>query len=1207
MAASAEENGGKKAPGGNAMDALTPPTMKNAQGGEQTLMNPSVATPVSAINPGSSTARSKSSPGNSSSIEGVVLSMAAQDLTGERLLQAATRVESHGRLCPTLKGIPLLAKLGQGGMGAVYYGVHPRLRSEVAVKVLPFHLAEQDPQMIRRFYREAQIAAQVRSPYLVNVTDVDEECGLFFLVMEYVNGNTAGSVLKSVIKGGRPGLPESEVLEICIAATEGLNAAHVNGIIHRDIKPDNIMIPYQSKSTQAYDLNRSKLMDLGLARSEEGNGGQSLTGVQTAMGTPGYMAPEQALDAKTADKRSDIFSMGATIFALLAGGHPFQRDATMKVLMATMHEPHEMVTKLRPDCSETLSEVINRCLEKKQENRYADAQQLSRALRNARKLLAAKTQIGGGSNNDDDDVEPPTVVYAANKGDRSDTSSQATMAGSVKPMTGMNGAPRKKGMLYVAAGGVALVLIGGGVMMARNKPGGTDIAIVKPPSAEDDEKYRERLDSLRDALESAEEKKVSGNLNSAKTWVTRAKKIKDIKDASLIARLSTLEKWLAAEENKEQYIAKMRAADLSDQEGKFDDALKSLREITDKGLASTDKEKEAAKVKKTLVENEIEARDFKKQAAEQPADKLDKKLDLLNSVLKNFPTDVEALDMKKQCDALLKEQKDKEQYYVLMKQVTELEGTGKFEDAVTMALKAKELNAKLPEADAAVKRLGSKLDDKQKEAINKMQAEQFNMSLTKAGELLKAEKYQDADDAIKKALAARPKDVAALELDTRIQAGLDLIRKGEQEKINRKNFDGFLQNARTFVDTDVDVERAIDKAKKSIADAKLLFPDDPAIKKVETLVLEKQEKQKIKARYDGLVEKANSALDEAKLDEASTYVAQALEVIPAGEQAQRVQRLVETKRKKINEENKNKEEQFNKMLADGKGYEKAGDLKPEWSSERVAQYETALAVFKRAKELKFPGGAAEKSEESIQSKLATAKTANAAKKQEFDAKLKQADTLNDSGDFDGALAALGTLKTGFDDKTVTEKESIYQVAKATSEKDIKTSLGRVQTAITARKLDDAMAEARKLGTRYSSRKDLVDIGDALTQIQGFGKKIEEKKAEARATFRNLDFKLNGRGSSQKTQFYAALDGLDALTGKALDQAVAAGFKNSETILKSLETEKAAQATRISGILADLEGIANTPVPVQQRDPVRTEQPKKNGGSSGVGETNVFDQ
>src|SRR6185295_398810 len=106
-------------------------------------------------------------------------------------------------------------------------------------------------------------------------------------------------------------------------------------------------------------------------RSEEGN--QSLTGVQSAMGTPGYMSPEQALDSKTADKRSDGFGMGATIYARLTGGPPFKGDAVMKVIMAPIHEPHEPITNLRPDLSTAIVELIERCMEKRPENRFADS------------------------------------------------------------------------------------------------------------------------------------------------------------------------------------------------------------------------------------------------------------------------------------------------------------------------------------------------------------------------------------------------------------------------------------------------------------------------------------------------------------------------------------------------------------------------------------------------------------------------------------------------------------------------------------------------------------------------------------------------------------------------------------------------------------------------------------------------------------------
>src|ERR1043165_1098928 len=384
--------------GGGAVDELTPPTMKYGPGSLPTQALP----PPTGVNPSSSPANSEREmdptmvgpaqpspkaragrssealnvPARASGLSATVAGHAAaativgdvptQDLSGEKLLRDAPRTETSGKICPSLNGIPLLAKLGQGGMGAVYYGIHPRLRSEVAVKVLPFHLAAQDPGMIQRFFREAQIAAKVRSPHLVSVIDVNEESGLFFLVMEYVAGITMGQYIKQLAEKGTVGMDELDAIDVCLAACTGLDAAHQYGIVHRDLKPENIMVPYKSRQHKTFDLKGSKLMDLGLARSEEGN--QSLTGVQAAMGTPGYMSPEQALDAKTADKRSDVFGMGATIYALLSGRPPFKGEAVMKVIMATMRGPHEPITTHRPDVSPALCEVIERCLDKRPEN-----------------------------------------------------------------------------------------------------------------------------------------------------------------------------------------------------------------------------------------------------------------------------------------------------------------------------------------------------------------------------------------------------------------------------------------------------------------------------------------------------------------------------------------------------------------------------------------------------------------------------------------------------------------------------------------------------------------------------------------------------------------------------------------------------------------------------------------------------------------------
>jgi hypothetical protein len=299
-----------------------------------------------------------------------------EDLSSEPLVAGATRVEHEGAPRPTLGGIPLLAKLGQGGMGTVYYGVHPRLGAEVAVKVLPFHLAARDADHVRRFVREAQIAARVKSPHLVAVNDVNEECGIHYLVMEYVNGKSAEGYLAEWRAKGQPGLPEAEALEICLAAARGLAAAHAEGIIHRDLKPANILIPKDREG--GLDLAAAKLADLGLARSDEPS--EALTATCQALGTPGYMAPEQIEDAKHARKPADVFSLGATLYMLLTGHTPFRGQTFMKVVHATLDEPHTPVWQLRSDVSASTVRLIDCCLAKAPAARYPDGPALVAAL-----------------------------------------------------------------------------------------------------------------------------------------------------------------------------------------------------------------------------------------------------------------------------------------------------------------------------------------------------------------------------------------------------------------------------------------------------------------------------------------------------------------------------------------------------------------------------------------------------------------------------------------------------------------------------------------------------------------------------------------------------------------------------------------------------------------------------------------------------------
>jgi len=311
-------------------------------------------------------------------------SIPPEDLSDDTLLDFLPRTDLNGIATPVLGKIPLLARLGKGAMGAVYYGVHPRLKIEVAIKVLQSSLAKKNPDLIERFYREAQSAAKVSSRHLVHVSDVDEECGLFYITMEYVRGISAVEFLKRELKKGKPGLNETDALDIIIAATRGLAAAHEEGIIHRDVKPANIMVP-QSKTSDSFDKELSKLADLGLARPEGQDGG--LTGAYQAIGTPGFMAPEQIQDASTAGKTADVFSMGATLHALLMAATPFPGSSQVVVFAKTMNEPHARVEAKRPEISLGTIALIDRCLSKDPSRRFTDGTALLDALRICRAKL----------------------------------------------------------------------------------------------------------------------------------------------------------------------------------------------------------------------------------------------------------------------------------------------------------------------------------------------------------------------------------------------------------------------------------------------------------------------------------------------------------------------------------------------------------------------------------------------------------------------------------------------------------------------------------------------------------------------------------------------------------------------------------------------------------------------------------------------------
>ncbi|HWA97848.1 MAG TPA: family 16 glycoside hydrolase, partial [Pirellulales bacterium] len=250
----------------------------------------------------------------------------------------------------------ILDRIGAGGMGQVFKAEHRRMHRTVAIKTLPSALVK-DPAALARFEREVTAAAKLSHPNIVAAYDADEANGVHFLVMEYVEGQD----LSATVKKHGP-LPVAKALEYIRQAAAGLAYAHGEGIIHRDIKPANLLV--DKKGTV-------KILDMGLARIDSPGGEASeLTGTGAVMGTVDYMAPEQALNTKHADQRADIYSLGISLYYLLAGKCAYGGDTLMEKLLAHREQPIPSLKALQPGVPEALDGVFQKMVAKKIDERY---------------------------------------------------------------------------------------------------------------------------------------------------------------------------------------------------------------------------------------------------------------------------------------------------------------------------------------------------------------------------------------------------------------------------------------------------------------------------------------------------------------------------------------------------------------------------------------------------------------------------------------------------------------------------------------------------------------------------------------------------------------------------------------------------------------------------------------------------------------------
>lgn len=255
----------------------------------------------------------------------------------------------------------ILEQIGQGGMATVFRAHDPELNRTVAIKVLPSYKSE-DTTFVRRFRTEAQAIARLNHPNIVQVYDFGQDKGFSYIVMERVTGGTLSDLLTEKV-------PLEEAVALIGPVAEALEYAHRQGIVHRDIKPSNVLID---------DEGKPKLSDFGLARLMEG--GANLTGGDAVLGTPEYMAPEQALGRK-ADQRSDLYALGVLIYQMLLGQTPFHADTPPETLMAHVHQPVPLPSAVDPDVDPRIEANLIKALAKDPDDRHESPTALIEALR----------------------------------------------------------------------------------------------------------------------------------------------------------------------------------------------------------------------------------------------------------------------------------------------------------------------------------------------------------------------------------------------------------------------------------------------------------------------------------------------------------------------------------------------------------------------------------------------------------------------------------------------------------------------------------------------------------------------------------------------------------------------------------------------------------------------------------------------------------
>jgi len=331
----------------------------------------------------------------------------------------------------------VIKSIGEGGMGIVYEGVHEVIEKKVAIKVLRDDFSKR-PEVVERFRQEAKSASRIGHEHIVDISDFGETpTGQSYFVMEYLEGDDLANIL------AREGtLAPGRAVHILLQCCKALGAAHTKGIVHRDMKPENIFLT--SREDQPDFV---KIVDFGIAKMSDietdGAPGRKLTKTGMIFGTPEYMSPEQAA-GKPLDHRVDVYALGVILFEMLTGRVPFVGDTFMGILTQHMFEEIPTLRAINPNvqCSEELEMVIFKALTKDPEERFADMPALARSIANAMDLSGAfsvDTMVGWG--------EPLKMKSGV---------SVVETAQTIEVDTGS-----RKGTVFAIAGVLALLIAGG--------------------------------------------------------------------------------------------------------------------------------------------------------------------------------------------------------------------------------------------------------------------------------------------------------------------------------------------------------------------------------------------------------------------------------------------------------------------------------------------------------------------------------------------------------------------------------------------------------------------------------------------------------------------------------------------------------------------------------------------------------------------------